>query len=384
MKIVIIGGKLQGVEASYLAKKAGWEVVIVDKNDFVPAKGLCDKFYQLDILDCGEKFLKLIKNADLIIPAIEDKLTLDYLDQIAKNNGFPLAFQAFSYDITSSKRQSNNLFMEHDIPIPKYFPKCNLPLIIKPSDSSGSQGVRKVRTVKELSEYLTESNLNEVNWIIQEYVEGQIYSLEVIGCQGKFITYQITDLEMDNNYDCKRVAAPSKLIPNLETQLRKMTEKIAKLINLNGIMDIEVVNHNGDLKVLEIDARLPSQTPTVVFKSTGINFLEELYKVYVQKSVDKPDITPKKAVIYEHICVTKEVIKTLGEHIIATASSLKLKKDFFGADEALTNYVRGCTSWVATLIVTESNFSKAWEKRSKVIENIQKHCHVDTYLDPIP
>ena len=33
MKAVVIGGKLQGVEAAYLAKKAGWEVVLIDKSE---------------------------------------------------------------------------------------------------------------------------------------------------------------------------------------------------------------------------------------------------------------------------------------------------------------------------------------------------------------
>ena len=49
MQVCIIGGKLQGVEATYLAHKAGWEVLLVDKNPSPPAKGLCDRFYQVDV-----------------------------------------------------------------------------------------------------------------------------------------------------------------------------------------------------------------------------------------------------------------------------------------------------------------------------------------------
>ena len=36
MKIAIIGGKLQGTEAVYLAKKAGFEIILIDRDAQVP------------------------------------------------------------------------------------------------------------------------------------------------------------------------------------------------------------------------------------------------------------------------------------------------------------------------------------------------------------
>ncbi|HHY29297.1 MAG TPA: 3-methylornithine--L-lysine ligase PylC, partial [Syntrophaceticus sp.] len=53
------------------------------------------------------------------------------------------------------------------------------------------------------------------------------------------------------------------------------------------------------------------------------------------------------------------------------AGCLNYNQDFFGADEALTDYVSGSTSWVATLIITGDDRSQAWEKRCRVIENIR-------------
>ena len=67
MRVAIVGGKLQGVEAAYLAKKAGWEVVLVDRKSWVPAAGLCDSFYSLDVTKGGgKKIVKvpLFKNKD--------------------------------------------------------------------------------------------------------------------------------------------------------------------------------------------------------------------------------------------------------------------------------------------------------------------------------
>ncbi|MCP4451790.1 MAG: 3-methylornithine--L-lysine ligase PylC, partial [Planctomycetes bacterium] len=50
MLSAIIGGNLQGVEATYLAKKAGWEVLLIDKNAQAPASLMCDRFVPLKII----------------------------------------------------------------------------------------------------------------------------------------------------------------------------------------------------------------------------------------------------------------------------------------------------------------------------------------------
>ena len=37
VRVGVVGGKLQGVEATYLARKAGWEVVVIDQDPNPPA-----------------------------------------------------------------------------------------------------------------------------------------------------------------------------------------------------------------------------------------------------------------------------------------------------------------------------------------------------------
>lgn len=374
MRVVVVGGKLQGVEAAYLARQAGWEVVLVDRDGFAPATGLCDEFCQMAITDNVDKLARLVKTADLIIPAIEDLTVLNCLSRIAGRQNVPLAFDPSSYNISSSKKKSDLLFSSQGINAPKYWPKCNFPVIIKPSDSSGSQGVEKIFSFNHLSDFFREQEGDMANWIIQEFMEGPSYSLEIMGFQGEFITLQTTDLEMDRHYDCKRVWAPTELEPALEHQFRAIAHKIAKAINLTGIMDVEVIKHQGILKVLEIDARLPSQTPTVVYRSTGINMVKMLYDIYVRGQLpENPDNFPGKAVVYEHIRVTREGLETLGEHIMTTGGPLRYYNNLFGADEIITNYEDGRSSWVATLIITGRDRQEVWTKRCAVIQNIASH-----------
>ena len=77
--------------------------------------------------------------------------------------------------------------------------------------------------------------------------------------------------------------------------------------------------------------------------------------------------------VYEHVKITPGKLETLGEHIISQAGCLDYCRDFFGADEALTDYTPGSTSWAATLIVTGKDRFQAWERRCQVIKNIREH-----------
>ena len=47
-RVLVLGGKLQGLEAAYLMKKAGWHVTVMDKNPAAAAAGLADRFLQDD------------------------------------------------------------------------------------------------------------------------------------------------------------------------------------------------------------------------------------------------------------------------------------------------------------------------------------------------
>ncbi|MDD4402186.1 MAG: 3-methylornithine--L-lysine ligase PylC [Desulfitobacteriaceae bacterium] len=374
MRVVVAGGKLQGIEAVYLAHQAGWSVSLIDKNPSAPGKGLCDQFCQLDILQDSDQLERIIKSVDFVIPAIEDEAVLGCLEQVARRVGVPIASDLSSYTITSSKKKSDRLFRENEIPAPRYWPRCEFPVIAKPSDMSGSDGVKKISDQKELALFFKREDCKRNDYLIQEYLKGDSYSIEVIGSPGNYVPLQVTDLEMDSRYDCKRVLAPTDLTQFQIKQFQDLSLRISELLPLTGIMDVEVINHNGTLKVLEIDARLPSQTPTAVYRSTGINMLEMLYDLYAKGQVElHPDLCEQKGVVYEHVKITQGRLETLGEHIISRAGCLSYERDFFGADEALTDYIPGSSTWAATLIITADNRSQAWIKRCQVIENIRDY-----------
>ncbi|MCG6908793.1 MAG: 3-methylornithine--L-lysine ligase PylC [Deltaproteobacteria bacterium] len=368
MLVAVAGGNLQGVEVAYLARKAGWEVLVLDRRADAPASGLCDRFVQLDLR--RETALRaLLNGVDLLIPALENDAGLAALERCARRAGIPLAFDMQAYAISSSKIKSDNLFASSGIPAPAAWPDCTLPVIVKPSRASGSSGVRIFSDHEALDAFLGGT---EGEWVAQAFVDGPTHSLEVAGGPGNYRAFQITDLFMDDIFDCRAVSAPSRLPADMASRFQALSLDIARLVGLRGLMDIEVVQDHGELRVLEIDARFPSQTPTAVYHSTGCNLLEALAALFLDDTVsgELPG-GDHRGVVYEHIRVSGNTLAFAGEHVMTHAGPLHVEKGFYGADEALTNRRTGGDNWVATLIVTGKNRRKAVERRNCVLAAIR-------------
>ena len=370
MNVAVVGGKLQGLEASYLAKKAGWQVALIDRLDTVPALYVADRHFCVEIMD-KVALKRALKGTNLIIPAFENMQALESLVETASGMDIPCLFDISAYSISSSKMVSDQLFRRIGIPSPRYYPDCPFPLVAKPSGGSGSEGVVLIKDREELSQFSRSQRSGLGEWVVQEYLPGPTFSQEVIGFQGAFQALQITDLEMDAGYDCKRVSAPTVLDENLQHIFTDITCQIAAELNLNGVMDVEVVLSAGKLYVLEIDARLPSQTPSVVYHSSGQNLVALAGEAL---SNNRAPLQPKtgscKHAVLEHLAVSPGVVSVSGEHVIAEAGPLNHVSGFFGSDEALTDYSPGKKNWVATLINSASERAELDRKRRESLEQI--------------
>ena len=371
MLVAVVGGKLQGVEATYLAHKAGWEVRVVDKNDRVPASGLCDSFVQADVT-AGQDLSRVLADVDLVIPALEDDDALSFLTRWCRETVVPFAFDPDAYAVSSSKLKSAELFSQTGLPVPLPWPDCEFPVLAKPSRGSGSKAVQIFHEFDSLKRRFS-APYPPPGWVLQEYLEGSQHSLEVMGVPGHYRALQVTDLFVDEIYDCKRVVAPTWLPPELVTEFERLSLRIAEALNLHGIMDVEVVLNQEGFKVLEIDARLPSQTPITVYWSTGQNMVQMLGELFTGNFTEtQSDPQTWRGTVYEHIRVSSEVLETRGEHIMARNEPLYLRPDFFGADEAITNFNAAKDQWVATLIISASGRDSALAKKDRILGEIIK------------
>ena len=384
MLVAIAGGALQGLEVTYLAKKAGFETLLLDRQSDAPATGICDRFVAIDLTD-HEALTGALGSVDLVLPATENAQALQSLVAWCDENRMPLAFDPGAYAISSSKQASDALFRKLGIPAPAPWPDCTFPVVAKPDGESGSKEVEVFPDLPALEARF--GILPPPGRVLQAYVTGPSYSIEVMGRPGDYTPLQATDLETDQDYDCKRVLAPSSLPSDLTVVFGKMAVTLAEAVGLSGIMDVEVILHEGRLEVLEIDARFPSQTPITVYHSTGINMVEGLARLFTDQDKRKPDPAPARAMrgaVLEHIRVCDGQLTVCGEHIMTEDGPLHLEANFFGAEEALTSHAAGKHDWVATLMVKGSDREDAWERRDRVIGEIRNRFGLKIYSDEYP
>lgn len=371
MRLLVIGGRLQGTEAVYLAGKAGHETVLADRHPAPPASGLADRHVAIDITADEAATRSLARTCDAILPAFEDREALTWLAEHAPRWGVPLLFDIRAYGVTHSKIASGRLFAALDIPRPRPWPACGYPAIVKPDVASGSESVHVVRDAAELDAARAALAARGHRAVVQEYVPGPSLSLEVLGRRGAVHTLQVTGLEFDAGLDCKRVFAPVAAAPLALTRLEDVAQRLARALDLQGIMDVEVIVRDGsEPVVLEIDARLPSQTPTAVFWSTGVNMVDLLLKTTLDGHPPAINLTPRRACVHQHIRVADGQLAVVGEHVLAGARPLQRVPGFFGADEALTDRAAGFPCWTATLTVAAATVAQARARATAVLAEI--------------
>jgi len=380
MRLGIVGGKLQGTEAAYLAGKAGYETVLVDRRRNTPASGLASEVHELDVLLDEARARDVLRSCDAVLPACEEDDTLGWLARNVPALGVPLLFDPAAYSVSFSKQRSSELFDRLGVPRPAPWPACGFPLIVKPSSASGSEGVRLVDDEEQLERARTELENAGHEIVVEEYAPGPSLSLEVVAWGGTAVALQPTLLEFDRYYDCKRVLAPADevgagdgaLVDRLYSELDAIGRTLAAGLVLRGVMDVEVMVHGGVLKGLEIDARLPSQTPTAVYHSCGVNIVRLLAETTTAGKMPEVDLTAKRAACYQHVRVAEGAVEVLGEHVMGGARPLRPARGFHGADEALVDLPEGgeAGEWVATLITTGDTTRAAREKAAAAVASI--------------
>ncbi|MDR2442804.1 MAG: 3-methylornithine--L-lysine ligase PylC [Deltaproteobacteria bacterium] len=353
MRALCLGGGLQGIEAVYLGKKAGWTMAVVDKNPRAPAIGLADWSITANLMDLNIKnTIHLAAGFDLLIPTLEDEKIIERFTSLAQEQIIPPVTIDFkAYKITSSKKKSKKIFKSLSLPMPASFSDTESfgQYIIKPDNLSGSRGLKILDAQDVRRLYPTEKSRQGL--VIEEYLSGPQYSVEVTARNGQAKSFQVTLLNFESAHDCYQVIAPSGLSPEREDKFGRMAELIAKKLSLTGIMDLEAIDSQGVLKLLEIDARFPSQTPTAIYYSTGVNLLVEMVNCFIPVSSHNAVTTKApKNVIFEHVHFQEGQRRPPGEWVMTTMGPLSVVPGFMGAQEALVGGKPETGNYVATLI----------------------------------
>jgi pyrrolysine biosynthesis protein PylC len=148
-------------------------------------------------------------------------------------------------------------------------------------------------------------------------------------------------------------------------------------------MDVEAIMTPKGLRILEIDARIPSQTPAAIEAATGVNLLAELVASSTGTEVAGRNASPG-ASIYRHVVFENGVLRSSGEKVFGKVRSPRIEEGLFGADRIITDYEPGKENWRGTIIVSGSSAADAEARSDAVISRMMDACSVDSFEDGVP
>lgn len=281
-----------------------------------------------------------------IVTAATDK-PLVMMARVAEKYGFPF-YSIETAQWSTDKYQMKQRFLEGNVPCAhgRLIAKANeaddlyYPLIVKPRDNSGSRGVKLCRNKEELQEAMQEalqySHLDTV--LVEEYIEGQEYSIEGLHYDGKSEVIQFTEkttTEFPYNVELAH-KQPANLTEAQKNEIRQVISKIAKCMHFeNCPSHTELKINERGIFIIETSPRLGGDyiTSTLVPLSTGINMEDQLLNIALGEKVDTQTGRMEKASGVCFFCLPEGVVKKIDPQIndIATwpgvyGFELKLKE----------------------------------------------------------
>ena len=137
----------------------------------------------------------------------------------------------------------------------------NLPCFVKASKSGSSYGVFKAYNKNELELCITKSLEFDEKVLIEEFIDGNEFSVGVITYNGDVIVLPITEIKTENDFfdfEAKYKGQSDEITPadisvKLKKNLREISMKIYKLLHLRGYSRSEFIVNKDGIFFLEVN-----------------------------------------------------------------------------------------------------------------------------------
>lgn len=261
--------------------KKSFKVVGVDAGELNAGKAFVDEFYKIPkAKESGyvDSLLDICKKEQIkvLIPLYEGEFEI--LHNVRKRfdeiGTLVLLSNREILEICKDKRKTYEYFLNSEINLPKVYSEKEVqdiinygdidkfPLIIKPRNGMGSDGVFKINNIKELKffkDYVEDG-------IIQEYIEGSEYTVDVITDLKGEPVYVVPRkrLEVRSGEVVKSSTSRDEKIINETLKVMKHLNKLRnpEKLGLLGPLTIQFFKKsNGEIYLLEINPRFGGGVP---------------------------------------------------------------------------------------------------------------------------
>jgi biotin carboxylase len=181
-----------------------------------------------------------------------------------------------------------NKIVENSNDIKSFAEKYGYPIILKPVNGWGSQGVSKISSEEAIEEAITwfKETSNTESMLVEEYINGEEYSVETFSEKGAHKVVCITKKYTDEKHFVEiGHCLPYKSIVN--ENIADFVKKCLDIVGIeNGPTHCEVKDTVDGPKLIEINNRLAGfYIPDLIENCTGKNLLELWAKQSVGNSI---------------------------------------------------------------------------------------------------
>ena len=291
------------------AKEMGLRTICFAWPEGAVCKDICDVFYPISITEKDE-ILRICREEHIDgVCTIASDVAAPTVAYIAEQMG--LAGNSYESALRAhDKHLMREVFRDAQIPSPGFV--CiskpvrglevrglELPLIVKPSDRSGSLGVQKIERWEDLEPAVKEAQRVSLagEALIEEFIEGREISVEMISCEGVHYALQITDKTTTEAPHFVELAhhQPSSLPAEMQEKIFGITRRALDALGItSGASHSEYkITKEGRIVVMEIGGRMGGDFigSDLVRLSTGYDFLEGVIRVALGEIVH-PDPKP--------------------------------------------------------------------------------------------
>ena len=284
------------------------EIILVDMSDKVRAIPYADKFLKISTMDKAAVLAAAREEKiDYILTACGDQ-PLSTMAYVSTAMGLPTYLSEQDVRDLTNKRFMKEKMVKSGIPTAKHIyidknwdgriPDFDYPLVVKPVDSNGSKGVKKVLTPADMEKALKEAFSYSLSGdvIIEEFKQGEELSVDayIEGTTAKLLSITASK-KIQENKDSFTIIQSYYPAPTdyKEDRVLEICQKIADAWNLHDTpLLVQMIQKGDSYNVLEFSARMGGGSKyRLIQELSGVNIM----KVYVEMVMgDKPKVTPAK------------------------------------------------------------------------------------------
>lgn len=317
-KILMLGGSAQQVPAIEAAKGMGLYTVLIDYLPDNPGQHIADKWYQESTTDV-EAVYRIAKEEGVsgILPYASDPAALPAAI-VAERLGLPTN-PAKSVEILGVKHKFRKFLQDNGFPCPKTFTfspdapidevnaglsALRFPIVIKPTDSSGSKGVTFLSYLDGIEKAIAHADEYSRNKILiaEEFIERafpDVIGGDIFVENGRIILYgDMACLRGDNGKSLIPIGEkkPNGLNALQEKTLRNELQRLVTELGIsNGELNIELLIDKEDKPhFLELGPRAGgNMIPIQLSDAFGVDLIKANVAAAMGEPTDLKPVEPK-------------------------------------------------------------------------------------------